>query len=165
MTIKAVVASIASLLLSITWVQAGPRLLSQHGAWGVYSYRSDTTWCYVLSVPVSELPADVDHGENFVMISRAPKDDQPEAVMGYRLKPGSDIDVVIADEHFSMFTQDNKAWLASAEEDRSMVNAMRAASKMKLLATSWRGTQTQYAYSLMGLTAALKASKICKSAR
>jgi hypothetical protein len=162
MIIKGVGVSIASLLLSITWAQAGPRLLSQHGAWGVYSYRSDTTRCYVLSVPVSKLPADVDHGENFVMVSQAPDDEQPEAIMGYRLKPGSDIDVVIANQRFSMFTQDNKAWLTNAEEDRSMVNAMRAASKMKLLATSWRGTQTQYAYSLMGLTAALQASRTCK---
>jgi len=162
MTIKAVGVSIAFLLLSITWAQAGPRLLSQHGAWGVYSYRSGTTRCYVLSVPVSKLPAGVDHGENFVMVSRAPDDQQPEAIMGYRLKPGSDIDVLIANQRFSMFTQDNKAWLANAEEDRSMVSAMRAASKMKLLATSWRGTQTQYAYSLMGLTAALDASKLCK---
>ncbi|WP_145716210.1 invasion associated locus B family protein [Mesorhizobium tianshanense] len=85
-----------------------------------------------------------------------------EAVMGYRLKPGTDIGVVIANQHFSMFTQDNKAWLQSADEDRSMVNAMRAGSRMKLSATSWRGTQTQYVYSPMGLTAALKASGTCK---
>jgi hypothetical protein len=96
------------------------------------------------------------------MMRRAATVAQPEAIMGYRLKPGSDIDVLIANQRFSMFTQDNKAWLANAEEDRSMVSAMRAASKMKLLATSWRGTQTQYAYSLMGLTAALDASKLCK---
>jgi hypothetical protein len=161
MTVRAVGVTIVSLLVSVTWAQAGPRLLSRHGAWGVYSYRSDPTRCYVLSVPVSKLPADVDHGDNFVMVSRAPEDEQPEAVMGYRLKPGSDIDVVIAKQRFSMFTQDNKAWLATAEEDRSMVNAMRSANKMRLSATSWRGTQTQYAYSLKGLTAALEASKLC----
>ncbi|WP_156388932.1 invasion associated locus B family protein [Mesorhizobium sp. Root695] len=162
MTIKAVGVTVASLALSFTWAQAAPTLLSQHGAWGVYSYRSDTTRCYVLSVPVSKLPTDVDHGENFVMVSQAPDDEQPEAIMGYRLKPGSDIDVVIADQRFSMFTQDNKAWLQNADEDRSMVDAMRAGSRMKLFATSWRGTHTQYAYSLVGLTAALKASKTCK---
>jgi hypothetical protein len=162
MTIKAVGVTVASLALSFTWARAAPTLLSQHGAWGVYSYRSDTTRCYVLSVPVSKLPTDVDHGENFVMVSQAPDDEQPEAIMGYRLKPGSDIDVVIADQRFSMFTQDNKAWLQNADEDRSMVDAMRAGSRMKLFATSWRGTHTQYAYSLVGLTAALKASKTCK---
>ena len=74
--------------------------------------------------PVSKLPAGVDHGDNFVMVSRAPEDEQPEAIMGYRLKPGSDIDVVISNQRFSMFTQDNKAWLTNAEEDRSMVNAI-----------------------------------------
>jgi hypothetical protein len=162
MTIKAVGVIIASLLISITCTQATPRLLSQHGAWGVYSYRSDITRCYVLSVPVSKLPAGVDHGANFVIISRTPDDQQPEAIMGYRLKPGSDINVVIAKQRFSMFTKDDKAWLSSAEEDRAMVSAMRAARQMKLLATSRRGTRTQYAYSLMGLTAALKASKSCK---
>ena len=162
MTIKAVGVSVASLALAITSAKAAPTLLSQHGAWGVYSYRSDTTKCYVLSVPVSKLPVGVDHGENFVMVSQTPDGEQPEAIMGYRLKPGSDIDVVIASQRFSMFTQDNKAWLENAGKDRSMVNAMRTATRMKLFATSGRGTRTQYAYSLEGLTAALKASKSCK---
>ncbi|MBZ9739862.1 MULTISPECIES: hypothetical protein [unclassified Mesorhizobium] len=108
MGIKSVGAMIACLLVSSTWVQAAPRLLSGHGAWGVYSYRADTTRCYVLSVPVSKLPARVDHGENFVTVSRTPVEEQPEAIMGYRLKPGSDINVVIADQRFSMFTQDNR---------------------------------------------------------
>jgi hypothetical protein len=162
MTIKAAGVTLVSLAFSVTWAQAASTLLSQHGAWGVYSYRSDTTRCYVLSVPVSKLPADVDHGENFVMVSQTPDDEQPEAIMGYRLKPGSDIEVAISNQRFSMFTQDNKAWLQNADEDRSMVSAMRAASRMKLFATSWRGTQTQYAYSLIGLTAALKASRTCK---
>ena len=162
MTIKAIGVSVASLALATTWAKATPTLLSQHGAWGVYSYRSDTTRCYVLSVPVSKLPANVDHGENFVMVSQARDGEQPEAIMGYQLKPGSDIDVVIANQRFSMFTQDNKAWLQNAGEDQSMVSAMRAASRMKLFATSGRGTHTQYAYSLIGLTAALKASRSCK---
>lgn len=162
MGIKSVGAGIACLLVSTTWVQAAPRLLSRHGAWGVYSYRADTTRCYVLSVPVSKLPAGVDHGENFVTVSRTPVEEQPEAIMGYRLKPGSNINVVIADQRFSMFTQDNKAWLQNAGEDRSMISAMRAGSNMKLFATSWRGTQTQYVYSLMGLSAALQASSACK---
>lgn len=162
MTIKATGLTVVSLALSVTCGQAAPTLLSQYGAWGVYSYRSDTKKCFVLSVPVSKLPPDVDHGDNFVIVSQLPEASQPEAVMGYRLKPGSDIDVVIADQRFSMFTQDNKAWLQNAREDRSMVSAMRAASTMKLLATSWRGTDTHYVYSLMGLTAALKASGACK---
>jgi hypothetical protein len=162
MIFKTAGVTVASLALSATWTQASPTLLSQHGAWGVYSYRADTTRCFALTVPLSSLPTDVDHGENFFMVSQMPDEEQAEAVMGYRLKPGTAISVVIANRHFSMFTQDNKAWLQSADDDRSMVNAMRASSRMKLSATSWRGTQTQYVYSLVGLTAALKASGTCK---
>jgi len=57
-------------------------------------------------LPTSKQPASVDHGSNFFVIGRAPGAGyEPQAIMGYELKPGSRAKVAIGDKTFTMFTR------------------------------------------------------------
>jgi hypothetical protein len=83
-------------------------------------------------------------------------------MMGYQLKEGSKVDVSIDGKGFTMFTKGNSAWAENAAKEPELVADMRAGTKMTVKAVSDRGTNTEYTYSLSGVTAALDKVKDCK---
>nr|WP_316656772.1 invasion associated locus B family protein [uncultured Gellertiella sp.] len=166
--------SLKSLALALTLVLAGagiaaaqaPTRIQQFKAWGAYSYQSNGgKVCYVLSVPTAKEPAAVDHGEVFFIVSQRPGQNisyEPQAMMGYTLKPASKVNVQIDDKTFVMFTKDKAAWVENAAEEPALVMAMKTGKAMTVKAQSRKGTPTSYAYSLQGISAALKQIETCK---
>lgn len=156
-----------SLVLSGAYAAAAaqPTRINEFDDWGVYSYASkDGTVCYALSRPKEMKPEGVDHGANFFIVSPGGDGGSayvPEAIMGYALKPGSDINVTIGDDKYVMFTKDNAAWVQKENEEPQLVASMKGGSDMQVEATSKRGTATSYSYSLSGITAALKQVAKC----
>ena len=158
-----------TLALCLTFASAAsavaqPTRVAQFGAWGVYSYdNAGRTTCYALSVPVSSKPANVDHGDNFFLIAPQGRSGYtPQAIMGYSLKAGSDVSVKVGSDDFHLVPKDNAAWVRNQDREPVLVNAMRGGSDMTLEATSRRGTNTSYSYSLRGVTAALKEIGKCR---
>ncbi|MBW9117868.1 invasion associated locus B family protein [Rhizobium cauense] len=157
-----------ALLLSLTVVgtfsaNAQPTMVKQFEDWGVYSYsKGGETVCYLLTVPTTKQPASVDHGTNFFVIGQAPGAGyEPQAIMGYELKPGSRVKVAIGDKTFAMFTRGKSAWVLEESREPDVISAMRSGSDMTVEAVSQRGTATTYTYSLNGVTAALKRMASC----
>lgn len=144
--------------------QAQPVMVKTFGHWGVYSYDDNgTTNCYALTMPRDMQPASVNHGNNFLLV--APKRAggyMPQAQMGYGLKAGSEVTATIGTQPFAMTPRGNVAWLSRENRDDAMVAAMKSGSTLTLEATSSRGTSTQYAFSLDGVTAALKRARACQ---
>ncbi len=150
------------ILASAAVAIAQPSRIKQFDAWGVYSYTANGQKnCYALSVPVSEAPNNVNHGDNFVLVAPEGPGYAPQAIMGYNLKPSSEVQVRVDDKSFTMSPKDNAAWVKNKARESEMVNAMRAGSKLVIEATSRRGTNTSYAYSLKGVTAALREVEKC----
>ncbi|ALE03283.1 invasion associated locus B family protein [Bartonella ancashensis] len=151
--------------IEAVWAQT-PSRLHQFESWGVYSYKSpEGTVCYALSMPLSALPTTVRHGDNFFLVtkrSHSPVTFEPQFMAGYTLKEGSKVSVTIGGKTFDFFTQDSSAWLASSGVEKQLVAAMRAGTTMTVKATSKRGTNTTYSYSLRGVTAALNAAQECR---
>lgn len=145
---------------------AQPNPIKTYDDWTAYKYKADgDPACYVLSMPSKMEPSSVDHGKNFFVVATdgGKRDGYvPQAIMGYNLKPGSQIKVTIGDQHFVMFTKDNSAWMVHEEREPVLVDAMKSGSQMVVEATSRRGTSTSYAYSLDGITAALNTAQKCK---
>jgi hypothetical protein len=143
-----------------------PTRIQQFNAWGAYSYQANGgKVCYVLSVPKEKNPAGVDHGDIFFLVSQRPGQNisyEPQAMMGYPLKEGSKVNVNIDGRNFVMFVKGNSAWVENAAEEPALVAAMRSGRDMKVQATSRRGTGTNYAYSLSGISAALKQIETCR---
>jgi hypothetical protein len=150
-------------LLGALSAKAQPVMVKQFEDWGVYSYsKGGQTVCYVLTVPKSMEPKSVDHGRNFFVIGSAPgSGHEPQAIMGYELKPGSRVKVDIGDKTFSMFTRGKSAWVVEEAREPEVISALRSGSDMTVHAQSLRGTATTYTYSLNGVTAALKRMSTC----
>ncbi|MCQ2002495.1 DUF1176 domain-containing protein [Rhizobium sp. NRK18] len=167
MFVRSLSAALSIVLVTATGALAEkPTRIDQFKAWGAYSYKSGNgTVCYVLSVPTKKEPANVDHGDNFFIVSQRPGQNiayEPQAMMGYTLKPDSKVNVTIDSKTFVMFVKDKAAWLENAAEEPSLVAAMKAGSSMTVKATSLRGTGTSYSYSLSGISAALQKIESCK---
>ncbi len=152
-------------LTAAAWAQS-PTRIQQFDAWGAYSYDSaGGKVCYVLSVPISSAPTNVDHGDIFFLISQRPGQNvsyEPNALMGYPLQVLSKITVNIDGRNFTMFSRGNSGWVENAAQEPQLVAAMKAGSTMSVKAVSRRGTNTSYSYSLKGVTAALSKIASCK---
>ncbi|MBC7156665.1 MAG: hypothetical protein H5U20_04015 [Rhodobacteraceae bacterium] len=77
---------------------------------------------------------------------------------GYPFAEGSNAELVIGDDSFSLFTEGEWAWSANAEEDARIIAAMRAGVDAVITARSTRGTTTRDTFSLLGFTAMSQAA-------
>lgn len=162
---KTLTLTVAIVLAGILQAQAAPNMVARFNAWGVYSYKADgKTVCYALTAPVASGPANVNHGDNFLLI--APLSGQrafePQAAMGYPLKPGSTVRLTLGEKTFHMVPKDKTAWIRNLARGPELINAMKAGNTVTLNATSARGTDTTYTYSLAGVTAALNRAGKCR---
>lgn len=82
---------------------------------------------------------------------------------GYPFAPGSQVEVQIGDERFSLNTDartnPEMAWAPTSEDDAKLIAAMKRGSDAVLTARSARGTTTKDTFSLLGFTAASDEAK------
>ena len=140
--------------------------IGQHNAWGTYSYaQNNGKVCYVLSVPTTKQPAQLDHGDIFFFVSQRPGQEvtyEPQFIASYDFQDKSKVNVTVGDKTFSMFTRGKSAWVENAAEEPQLIAAMRSGADMKVQAKSGRGNDTNYTFSLRGITAALESISSCK---
>jgi invasion protein IalB len=148
---------------------AHPTLLGQYGDWGAYAAASGGgKVCYALASPASTRtnPANRPRDPVYLFISTRPGENvhnEVSAIMGYQLKPDSDVNVEIGNNKFVMYTKADGAWLSNAAEEARMVETMRKGADIVISGTSARGTQSTDRYSLKGLSQALdRTAKECK---
>jgi len=158
-------ATLALSALSVpAFAQPSPRMVQKFNDWGLYSYQANGgTTCYVLTTPQQMRPANVDHGDNYFLVAPKPSGSgyYPQAIMGYELRNGSQMTVTIGDQNFVLMPQGNSGWTQQESNDAELIAAMKAGSQMTLEATSRRGTQTSYVFSLSGVSAALNQADRC----
>ncbi len=75
---------------------------------------------------------------------------------GYTYADGSAVTVTIGGDTFTLFTEGQNAWTASAEEDGRLLEAMKAGADATVVGRSARGTETTDVVSLRGFTAAME---------
>ncbi len=82
---------------------------------------------------------------------------------GYNLKDAPAPTLRVGSEKWDMYVSENEAFIESANEEQSLVSAMRRGADMRISAVSGRGTATQYVISLQGISAALdRVAEACK---
>lgn len=127
--------------------------------------------CYISSDPQQMAPTNVDHGEvHFFVIHRKGLGTRNEvqALMGYNLEVGTYPEANIDGQTSPMVVDGKAAWLTNPagttieSVESRFVAAMKGGREMVVKATSQRGTNTSYTYSLSGVTAAMGAiDKAC----
>jgi invasion protein IalB len=146
-----------------------PSLLGQYGDWGAYAATSGGgKVCYALATPSSTRtnPPNRPRDPVYLFISTRPAENvhnEVSVIIGYQLKPDSDVNVEIGNNKFVMYVKSDGAWLSNAAEEARMVETMRKGADIVISGTSSRGTQSTDRYSLKGLSQALdRIGKECK---
>lgn len=142
---------------------ASPKVTATHGDWTVYTNGAGADRiCYVMTKPTSKSPGNVNHGDVFFLVSSwqsGAATEQPSFLAGYPLKTTRAPKAAVGSTTVTMFGADNEAFIQSGADERKLVQKMRAGATMNITATSARGTQTRYQFSLKGVSAALKKAK------
>ena len=148
---------------------AQPALLGQYADWGAYAATSGGgKVCYALATPSSTrtTPPNRPRDPIYLFISTRPAENvhnEVSVIIGYTLKPDSEVNVEIGSNKFVMYTKADGAWISNAAEEARMVETMRKGSDIVVSGTSARGTQSTDRYSLKGLSQALdRTAKECK---
>jgi invasion protein IalB len=148
---------------------AQPALLGQYADWGAYAATSGgAKVCYALATPASTrtTPPNRPRDPVYLFISTRPAENvrnEVSVIIGYALKPDSEVNVEIGTNKFVMYTKADGAWVGNAAEEARMVETMRKSADIVVNGTSSRGTQSSDRYSLKGLSQALdRVAKECK---
>jgi invasion protein IalB len=146
-----------------------PNLLGQYGDWGAYAATAGGgKVCYALASPSSTRtnPPNKPRDPTYLFISTRPAENvhnEVSVIIGYQLKPDSEVNVEIGNNKFVMYTKADGAWISNAAEEARMVETMRKGADIVVSGTSSRGTQSTDRYSLKGLSQALdRTAKECK---
>jgi invasion protein IalB len=144
-------------------------LLGQFGEWGAYrATPGGKKICFALSKPTSATsePAGRSRDPSYAFVSTRPTEkvrNEISVIVGYPQKPGHDATAAIGSATYSMYTQNDGAWVKNAAEEAQMVETMRKGSDLVVKSESSRGTKTTDTYSLKGIAQALdKVAEECK---
>jgi invasion protein IalB len=144
-------------------------LLGQFGEWGAYrATPGGKKICFVLSKPTSATsePAGRSRDPSYAFVSTRPTEkvrNEVSVIVGYPQKTGHDATAAIGSATYSMYTQNDGAWVKNAAEEAQMVETMRKGSDLVVKSESSRGTKTTDTYSLKGIAQALdKVAEECK---
>lgn len=152
--------------LNATPSTAQPTLVKRFGDWGVYSFASrGKEACYVLTIPRSMMPSNVDHGSNYLIVFRSRGNAErwvPQAKFGYSLDKEAGVTASIGNKTFQLMPRGKDAWTLRESREGELVKAMRLGASLVVEAASKRGTETRYVFSLTGVTAALKRAASCE---
>ena len=155
--------SVVAALLAPTAAQANePSLKGTHGDWRVFvrgEGRAKT--CFALATPDTKAPSSVNHGDIYFMVANwaSGVSEQPSLMTGFPLKTARSPLARVGATQVTMYGADNEAFVAEGADERRLVAKMRAGSSMTVEAVSSRGTEVSYAFSLKGVTAALRQAK------
>ncbi|HKL44664.1 MAG TPA: invasion associated locus B family protein [Roseovarius sp.] len=140
-------------------------------AWSVFE-DSDPRECWAVSSPTETVNTKdgrvvaVRRGDILLMTFFRPEagvNGQVAFTGGYPFAGGSTVNVTVDGTEFEMFTEDEWAWPANAEDDAKIIAAMKRGADAVLTARSSRGTTTKDTFSLLGYTAAMEeAQKRCQ---
>lgn len=143
--------------------QAALKLEGKYSDWSVYSRaEGGDKICYAISEPKSKSPTSVNHGEIYFMVSNwksGAAKEQPSFMAGYPLKTNRAPEARVGSAKYGMFVAENESFIESTNDEKALVAKMKAGATMNVKAVSARGTNVNYAFSLKGITAALKKAK------
>lgn len=138
----------------------GANRLGSFGDWTVNATPDAASkTCFAASQPTQKEPAGANRAPVVLYISAWPKDGVKSEIsvkLGYRIKGGSDVTVIVGTATYSLFPKDDRAFVADATQELKLLDEMKKGAKMVVQATSERGTATTDTYSLAGLTQAMK---------
>ncbi len=155
----------AVLIAAAIGITSSPAVFAQ--ATNLGTFNAWTAWqgtdangiiCYVSSQPSSSEPAGVNRDPiHFLVIHRKGlgTKNEVQTLIGYPFNAEPNATASVDGRVYPMVTEGSAAWLASAGDEGSFVEALKAGTTLVVKGKSQRGTDTTDTYSLRGVTAAM----------
>lgn len=144
----------AFFLFSAPSMASEPVKLGDFGKWTAYVFdENGGKVCYMASKPTNALPKNVRRGDIVALITHRPAEGTKNVfsyMTGYGYKKGTEVELSVDNQKFSLFTQNDMAWAADAAADTAIAEAIRQGNKMVVKGESSRGTRTTDTFSLNG---------------
>lgn len=157
----------AVLGLAVAMLVAAPataqsvQLLGDFRDWSAYTTANSTDkLCFVISEPTAVEPQLEELDKPYFYVSHRPAEGiryEVNLVAGYTFAPDTPVVASIGSQQFSMFVQDDAAWLENVAQSADMAGAMRAGSTLVVEGTTERGIRVRQTFSLSGATASMRA--------
>lgn len=151
-----------TLLLSTTVNTAlvqDPKSIANYRDWNVYTAQIDgDKVCFAVSEPTDSDPSTVNHGDVFFTVATwqsGKANLQPSLMAGYDLRESPKPLIRIGSNRWNMFSAGDEAFVETDTQESRLVSDMRRGADMRISAMSARGTNTEYTFSLFGITNAL----------
>ncbi len=159
---------LAAAVIALPASAAQPKLLGTFTDWDAFATGSgNAKVCYVITVPKRTKPKEVDHNGVFFMVSQKPgKKVSDEVRFGapYELKGARDGTVIMGGFKEPLFNSGKDGWAYDSASDKRIVEKMKTAQLLTVKEMAANGDNTEYDFSLQGISAALDAaSKACGS--
>jgi len=135
--------------------------------WAVHEYESDDgiKQCYISSFPFKSDSNHTSERAPYLLITRYARKRTEEVSIysGYEYKINSGVFILVGDNQFKFFTDNEMAWLKTPAEDKEVILLMLRASLIKIRSDSSVGTYAVDEYSMKGFDRAYARMKeICK---
>ncbi len=145
---------------------AKPGVIDTFKAWTAFAQtEGGKKVCFVGSAPEKAEGKYKKREDPYVLVTHRPAEKSVGVVSvgaGYTYKKGSEVEINIDGQRFTLFTDAGSAWAYDSKADRALVRAMKGGLSMIVAGMSARGTLTTDTYSLSGFTAAYDAvTKAC----
>lgn len=156
--------AVFALFLALWPLEAGAaeaRVIDNFGDWTAFvGTEGGKKVCYVASAPEKAEGKYKKRDDPYILVTHRPAEKSIGVLSvraGYTYKKDSDVEVNIAGQRFTLFTDAGQAWARDTKTDRALVRAMKGGLSMIVVGISSRGTVTTDTYSLSGFTAAYDA--------
>lgn len=140
---------------------AEPKLIGEHGDWTAYMFmENNSKVCYMVSKPKKSEGNYSKRGDVFALITHRPAEKSKNVfsyIAGYAYKPGSDATVIVNNQSFRLFTQDDSAWASDEATDNKITDGIKRGNSLVIKGASARGTETTDTFGLSGSSSAYKA--------
>lgn len=151
------------------FAQESKNLVATMTDWSVFA-ESNPKECWGVSSPKETVntkggqPVSVRRGDILLFVTfRSGSNGEISFAGGYPFAGGSTVNLKVDGNSYELFTDGEWAWPGTAEDDKSVLAALKKGSTAVLTGRSSKGTQTQDTFSLRGFTAAMEeAAKQCK---
>ncbi len=141
-------------------VSVKAHLLQKIKDWSVFIYEDENgRVCFAATPPTEMQPKAVKRSPVIFYVTTWQKDgvrDEVSIKLGYTMKPKSAAIVTAGGQHFTLTSDEDKAYAKDPAEERKLLDAMAAGGAMIVKATSAKGTATTDQFSLEGAAAAVQ---------
>lgn len=144
---------------------AQTKLVNEYKDWTVYEHSGrPADICFTTAQPKETEPRGISRSSAYFYVSNWPKDGVKSEVslkLGFDAQAGSDVIVRIGGSRFRLFSKGDKAFVSDPQQELKLIDAMRRGSFMVVEANTSGGASVKDTYSLIGVTAAIKAIQSC----